>query len=505
MRCALADPPQPEKPTEPDDWADHVAYIRETFINALVGRGFRLVRDNSRGSCSDAELTDGQVSVLLEDGFPYSAPRVRTEVAGPMSWHRDALGFLCLYTSRDHENQPWLAVDAFLARIETWFGKNDVGWPEDPPVLDLEAYLHLPIDTRYVLYSRLDSFTDKYLKLREQDGQIQIKVAGKASRKSTKGLLTGYVTDIGQVATPPVSWDDLIENLNRTHKLLSAIERDQIDVLFVQYQRNDQRGAVVVTFPSTTARPRTRKQGATNQTTRAPHLALSASLDESVMRLRSGVAASALEDKHVYVVGAGALGSHICDGLVRAGIGTLTIRDFQLLTPGNMTRHLAAFLGYAGRNKANALQSLLSNRPYNRSNIESDWTGLRSPAEAIRVLRSHDLVVDATADGSVLAMLQDASELTGSRFVTACLQNDGRSMRIDIVPPLGGAAAIPPTVLRPSYAPEMFEAGCGEPVSATPPHAVAEAAALAVRHIVGLLAEAPEAPAGEHRDLGKLP
>lgn len=502
MECVLADTPRPDQIQEPDGWADHVAHIREKFINALVGRGFWLVRDKSRGSCSDAELTDGQVSVLLEDGFPYSAPRVRTEVAGPMSWHRDPLGFLCLYTSRDHDNQPWLEVDSLLARIETWFGKNDSGWPDDLPVLDLEAYLHLPVDTRYVLYSGLDSYTDKYLKLREQDGQIQINGVGKVSRKSKKGLLTGYVTDIGQVATPPVSWDGLIESSDKTHKVHSAIESDRIDVLFVQYQRQDQRGAVVLTFPSTTARPRTRKQRATGQTTRNPHLALSASLDESVMRLRSGATASVLEDKHVYVVGAGALGSHICDGLVRAGIGTLTIQDSQPLTPGNMTRHLVAILGYAGRNKAAVVRALLSNRPYNRSKIESDRTSLRSPLDAIRVLRNHDLVVDATADGSVLAMLQDASAITGSRFVTACLQNDGRSMRVDIIPPIDGADAIAPTVLKPSSAPEVFEAGCGEPVSPTPPHSVAEAAAVTVRHIVGLLTGNPEAPAGEHRDLG---
>lgn len=297
-------------------------------------------------------------------------------------------------------------------------------------------------------------------------------------------------------------WDDLVQNLSSSHKLRSAIERDRVDVLFVQYQRHDQRGAVVVTFPSTTARPHARKQRAINQTSRHPHLAFSASLDESVMRLRSGVTASALEDKHVYVVGAGALGSHICDGLVRAGIGTLTIRDFQLLTPGNMTRHLVAILGYAGRNKAHAVRSLLSNRPYNRTVIESDRTELTSPAEAISLLRDHDLVVDATADGSVLAMLEDASTLTGSHFITTCLQNDGRSMRTDIIPPLDEADAIPPTVLRPSSAPEVFESGCGEPVSPTPPHAVAEAAALTVRHLVGLLAGTTESPAGEHRDLG---
>lgn len=500
----MADSPEPNETQEPEpeDWADHVAYIRETFINGLVRRGFRLTYDKSRGSCSDAELTDGRVSVLLEDGFPYSAPRVRTEVAGPMSWHREPLGFLCLYTSRDRDGRPWLDIDAFLARIETWFEKNDAGWPDDPPVLDLEAYLHLPVDHRYVLYSRLDSYTDQYVKLREHDEQIQIEDRGRLSKNSTKGLLSGYVADIGQVSTPPLNWDDLIENLDDADKIRSAIARDRVDVVFVQYQRQDQRGAMVVTFPSPSAEPRTRKQRAISNMTREPHLALSASLDESVMRLRSGPTAAALEDKHVCVVGTGALGSHICDGLVRAGIGTLTIRDNQLLTPGNMTRHLVAILGCAGRNKAHVVQSLLSNRPYNRTKIHFDKTALKSPAEAIRVLRDYELVVDATADGSVLAMLEEAAEITGSRFVTACLQNDGRSMRIDVIPALNGADPIPPTVHTPSSAPAVFEAGCGEPVSPTPPHAVTEAAAMTVRHVVGFLAGTPEAPAGEYRDLG---
>jgi molybdopterin/thiamine biosynthesis adenylyltransferase len=500
----LADAPEPDEISEPEPegWADHVAHLRETFINSLVTRGFRLTHDNSSGSCSDAVLTDGRISVLLEDGFPFSAPRVRTEVAGPMSWHREPLGFLCLYTSRDRDGRPWLDVDAFLARIETWFEKNDSGWPDDPPVLDLEAYLHLPVDHRNVLYSRLDSYTDQYVKLREQDEQIHIEDQGRLSKNSTKGFLSGYVTDIGQVSTPPLNWDDLIENLDDADKIRSAIERDRVDVVFVQYQRQDQRGALVVTFPSPNAGPRARKQRATSNSSREPHLALSASLDASVMRLRSGVPAAALEDKHVYVVGAGALGSHTCDGLVRAGIGTLTIRDNQLLTPGNMTRHLVAILGYAGRNKAHVVQSLLSSRPYNRTKIHFDKTALTSPAETIRVLRDCDLVVDATADGSVLAMLEDAAAITGFRFVTACLQNDGRSMRIDVIPPLDGADPIPPTVLRPSSAPEVFEAGCGEPVAPTPPHAVTEAAAMTVRHVVGLLAGTPEAPAGEHRDLG---
>jgi hypothetical protein len=49
--------------------------------------------------------------------------------------------------------------------------------------------------------------------------------------------------------------------------------------------------------------------------------------------------------------------------------------------------------------------------------------------------------------------------------------------------------------------PEVFEAGCGEPVSPTPPHAVAEAAATAVRHIIGILTGTPVSDAGEERVL----
>jgi molybdopterin/thiamine biosynthesis adenylyltransferase len=209
-----------------------------------------------------------------------------------------------------------------------------------------------------------------------------------------------------------------------------------------------------------------------------------------------------VKDKHVYVVGAGALGSHICDGLVRAGLGRLSIRDNQLLTPGNMTRHFVANLAYAGHNKAQVLHHVLDSAPYSRTQIQSDRTALISPAEAMRLLSGYDLVVDATADGSVTCMLEAAAAVTGNRFATACLQNDGRSMRIDVIPPLDSAAPLPPTDVRPSTAPEAFEAGCGEPVSATPPHAVAEAASIAVRHIVGMLSGNPEAPAGEHRDLG---
>jgi hypothetical protein len=180
----------------------------------------------------------------------------------------------------------------------------------------------------------------------------------------------------------------------------------------------------------------------------------------------------------------------------------MMVRDYQILTPGNMTRHLVSNLRCAGMHKAQAVEVILTSRPYNRTQVESDVTPFRSPADAIVVLNDYDLVVDATADGAVTSMLEDAARQIGGRFLAACLKNDGTTLRVDVIPPLGETSPLPPTPYRPSSVPEVFEAGCGEPISPTPPHAVTEAAAIAVRHIIGILNGTPVAGAGEERDLG---
>jgi hypothetical protein len=97
-------------------------------------------------------------------------------------------------------------------------------------------------------------------------------------------------------------------------------------------------------------------------------------------------------------------------------------------------------------------------------------------------------------------MLEHAARVTGHRFLTACLQNEGRTQRLDVIPPPRDTQPIAPTRLLAALSPEIFEAGCGDPVSTTPPFAVAEAAAMAVRHIVGHLTGQPPASSGEVRD-----
>lgn len=424
-------------------------------------------------------------SVLLTDGFPYLPPKVTTNAIDTRTWHQELDGGICLYTSRDRDQLPWLDPDAFLDRVALWFEKNKEGWPDDPPALDVEAYLGLPLDPRFIIHGDLNPYVGGYVTLRS-DGQKLLRVSGpgKAAKKRSREL-SGYVADIGQLTQPPRDWDSFLDRFDGADAIREEIRRGRLDVLLMRYHRSAQQGVLAVTFPTSA---------------REPWFAHSAGFDQSSMGLRSGPAKDELGSKHVYVIGAGALGSHVCDGLSRAGIGHLTIRDFDHLTPGNMTRHLVTDLEMCGTNKASALSNVLRGRPYNRAEIVDVQNGLATPLEALELLEGDKLVVDATGDGSVTAMLEDAARISGLRFFTACLQNDGRTQRVDLVPPLEPAQPLPMTQAHPSSGPEIFEGGCGEPVSPTPPFAVAEAAAMTVRHIVGYLTGKTLSPAGEVRE-----
>lgn len=469
------------------NWDDVIAQERDDFISDLVEHGLRLTRDKSVGSTSDARLEDDRVEILIVDGFPYVTPVVRAREDIHQTWHQSNNGNLCLYATRDSDRQPWRDPDAFLQRIDVWFEQNAQGWPDDAPALDIEAYLNMDPDHRYVMYDDLSNYGDDYVTVRQEHHQLRVIGTGKVPKKSTKGLLSGYVADLGELTTPPKNWHDLITNLDGSERIKSAIDRGRVDLLLIGYRRGRQQGAIAVTLTRTK-----------NQSPK-PRLAFSASTSTKVMRLRSGTSAASIAKKHVYVIGAGALGSHICDELSRAGIGRLSIRDYDILHPGNITRHLVTSLVMCGAHKADAVKAVIGVRPYNRAAITLNLNSLTTPADAADVLTAADLVIDATADGAVTTMLEDAARATGRRFLTACLQNEGRTQRADIVPPYDDATPHSSITPLPPTVPEVFEAGCGEPISRTPPHAVTETAAMTVRHAIAMLTGHPLSPAGEVR------
>ncbi|MFN4351676.1 MAG: ThiF family adenylyltransferase [Hylemonella sp.] len=110
-----------------------------------------------------------------------------------------------------------------------------------------------------------------------------------------------------------------------------------------------------------------------------------------------------LRGKRIQVVGCGAIGSHVAEGLVRLGAGSgggrLTLIDPELLMPENLGRHA---LGYPSLFKAKSvgLQEDLR-RQFPLADIEA----VVKKAEQVSSLYRGDLVVDATGEEALSELL----------------------------------------------------------------------------------------------------
>ena len=84
---------------------------------------------------------------------------------------------------------------------------------------------------------------------------------------------------------------------------------------------------------------------------------MSFSRDELLSANPEGVADS-LKDKHVFIGGAGGLGSNVATLLVRAGVGHITVVDYDVIDPSNINRQ-QFFYDQIGLVKVDALKENL--------------------------------------------------------------------------------------------------------------------------------------------------
>lgn len=143
-----------------------------------------------------------------------------------------------------------------------------------------------------------------------------------------------------------------------------------------------------------TARLTTGYAGPSDLRTRAPH-------------------ADALASTRVTVVGVGAIGSRVAEGLAQAGVGALELVDHDTLEAGNLTRHTAG-MRHVGQLKAEALIDQLADRaPHTHVEGLNLHIGACHLAEyAINShglmeheVRTTDMIIDATADPAVTRYL----------------------------------------------------------------------------------------------------
>ncbi|MEV8266232.1 ThiF family adenylyltransferase [Microbacterium sp. NPDC076911] len=467
-------------------WEERIAATRVVFGESLEHLGWRPAGDSEFESVVQMGESEHHIRIQLGPDFPFTPPRVFPPLDTPASWHRELDGAMCLYPEVGRGSLPWLDAADLCATINLWLQATDHGWPADAPDMDLERYFEPLDEMSLVIYDeRMDKLVDRLVRFNVEGPRIVLAGAGARPRKSNRrrNRLYGYITDIGEPERPPRGWEDLISLLDdeAASTLVGRADRGDIDLLMLRYSRKGAVGAVALFLV---------QDGLGFQLRSVP----SASIAHSTLALRGGHDVQSLGAKRVLVVGAGSIGSFICDYLARSGVGSLTIRDPDVLRPGNSVRHLVASQ-FAGFPKVTAIKYVLDQRPGSTTEVEVDTRSLRDAFEVPELLAEYDLVIDASADGAASAMLADAARTLGVHIVSASLQNEGRIVRADVIPPVRGEP-IPAVELDATVAKLVFEAGCGDPVSMTPPYAANEAASLAARLAIDLLLRPASVAAG---------
>ncbi|AFV89683.1 UBA/THIF-type NAD/FAD binding protein [Acidipropionibacterium acidipropionici ATCC 4875] len=475
------------------DFDDDVACSRQGFEEGLISADFTELDAGWRGTI-DHRGGAAEVVITLDSGYPFQPPRVvpLDPNAVAWSWHRNLDGSLCLIAEDDHEGLWWTKASAFLEHVTAWFEQATAGWPDDRPDLDLDRYFQLSADERLYLYDDLTRYPSGFVRFRPAANNTMRIGGGTRPAKSLKHSKDrfGYVANLGDVDVPLRTWDDVSARINPSIDLDRRIRNHEIEIVVLIYRRGSHDGAVALevwpTVDGGTAIRRLRSGADT----------------DAARTARSGLLAPELHGRRVAIVGIGALGSFIADMLVRSGVGQLTLLDGDIVMPGNLVRHLVGPEAVGLSKGAAVKQHLTSRNRISSADITVIDEELMSRDAAVELLGNHDLVVNATADFSTTALLHAVAQALSKRIVSAAIQNGGTSYRIDVLPSFDGADPLPSSSVAVGQPePELFEAGCGSPISPTPPYVVIEAAAATVRHAIGLLVDRPVHPGGEVRNL----
>lgn len=451
--------------------------------------------------------------VSLSSDFPFAPPSVvLPRRAEEFDWHLMPGGTLCLWDDYSKGNQAWLDGEGLIARIEEWIVRADTGWVDDMPQLDLEAYnnpwreiregaLFAPI----LVIDDWNQISGGWFRTTPPDENALMRVTkaqlsepsmptrprntpkrrtGTNRQRRSNKFLNAIAIDLGAVTRPFVFTKQIAEKAGANGPLIAAILEAGRPVLFAaRYTRDGAEGFIGFWFGS-------EREGFARRS-------FSVSERRQAQQRRAGWHAEAIADRKVSVIGAGSIGSHLADLLHRSGVTDLTVHDFDTLLPGNLTRHISS-PAFVGSPKTTAVRETASLRT--PLHPIKGAPAVQTLNDAVRLLHDQDLVVDCTGDRLTWQLLATAAEITEQSFLHVSVIGHGQAGRVDICPPLNDANPIEVNRVQSFKAP-AWEAGCGDPVSPTPPIAVAETASMGARFAIRMLAGEPVPPAGESREL----
>lgn len=106
---------------------------------------------------------------------------------------------------------------------------------------------------------------------------------------------------------------------------------------------------------------------------------------------------------NVAVIGVGALGSCVAELLARSGVKSISLIDGDVISAGNICRHMGT-LDDVGQNKTAVMAKRLQSISPHLSVFCADSLPTSEP-EMVALLDPHDVVIDCTASDSVLSLL----------------------------------------------------------------------------------------------------
>lgn len=490
------------------------------FLDALEADGFQRVGMSSqwigptRASLIERGHTEAeQMSVGIRASWPYLAPLLH--VPGVAAWHADQ-EFVCLWQD-DDASQEWATLAGLYERIDKWALDAESGFENSENARNPEIYWQEPAG-RWAGLVDLDELVGRD-RADGQHGRLvftdAVSADGRPSPVTVFDISPGKFTALtplpgggsdpgrfrgrwffrSSVPHPPRTYDELrgFMTPNQREWLDRDLGRAQ-HVMFGLVWQNAA-GLVATMLLQTSTGAGTSELGVVTLRPKG----------RDALLLRAGPDAIGLRDRSVAIIGVGAIGSFVADGLARAGIGTLRLVDYDLLWPMNLVRHAAPPGTPAATKKTAALRENLERYPWVRVlEPDSHDDGMVWTIPALHALvSSADLTIDATGHGGLAEMASRVALDAGRPFVSAALFRGGAVGRVrrqaqsgdtPVVrrPHLDRYPEIPPLDEEAEYV--GTETGCLALVHNAPPIAVAHVAAVTVEVAIDFLTDRHEQP-----------
>ena len=471
----------------------------EAFTADLVAAGFEPVPGSQRGLWRGpiheafAPLTDAAtMDIAIVPGWPLQPPAVLVE--GLNTNHSTLDGLVCMWREGD-ATLRWTTVKGLFDRIEEWCRQAQGGWKDDD--LGQDALLNFRRKDRLLAtfdFEALGTSAGGWGDFHATRSAAPPRFDLRPGRSTSPMHLRGLWFRLGELETPPP------RRLSEVSTCLSRKQRKGLERALRDRQRPDTHGPsggvdLVLFCWERNGRPNLLVMVCEGVGDNVDAIALQPGPnDEATLILRAGPDASMLRSRRAVLFGAGALGGHVAVTLAESGLGSLDLVDDDVLSPGNVVRHVAGH-DQVGAPKVEAVEKVARNHaPW--TEVRTHRESPRAPSEIRMRIREADVIVDATGDEAFTLSLAMAARAAGKPLISGALYRGGfvgrvqREARADDTP-IELRADSPHYLLIPpgDDAEDLAtpDVGCSAPVNNAPPSAVLACSSLIAHAAIDIL------------------